>query len=50
MTLREIADAVYSTESSISKYESGKADPNIEMMMRLADYFGVDPNYQLGRE
>ena len=41
---------MYVTESMISKYETGATEPKIDMLLRLARFFGVDPNYLLGWE
>ena len=37
------------TQAGISKYELGKAEPDISMLIHLADYFDVSVDYLIGR-
>ena len=37
------------SESTIAHYEQGRRTPDIETMIILADYFGVNIEYLLGR-
>lgn len=37
------------SQASISKYEKGIAEPDINMLIRMADYFHVTVDYLLGR-
>lgn len=36
-------------KSTYGKYESGARSPNVETLIRLADYFNVSTDYLLGR-
>ena len=45
----EVADAIHVTRQAYSFYESGKREPSLEMVKRLADYFGVTIDYLTGR-
>jgi|AKYZ01.1.fsa_nt_gi Helix-turn-helix. len=46
---RELASQLQLSKSSISMYESGFRHPNYETLAMIADYFGVDMNYLLGK-
>lgn len=46
---RELASQLQLSKSSISMYESGSRHPNYETLAMIADYFGVDMNYLLGK-
>ena len=37
------------SQELISHYETGKSKPNIETLIRLADYFNCSTDYLLGR-
>ena len=36
------------SQNTISRYETGKREPSIEDLKRIADYFGVSVDYLLG--
>lgn len=36
------------SQASISKYEIGSAEPDINSIIRISDYFGVTTDYLLG--
>lgn len=36
------------SQNTISRYETGKREPSIEELKRIADYFGVSVDYLLG--
>lgn len=42
-----IADAMGIDRTTYSKYETGASEPNIDMIRRLANYFGVTIDYLL---
>lgn len=50
VTQRELADAIGYTESAISKMLAGKTIPSINIVIALADFFGVSVDYLLGRK
>ena len=41
LTQRELADALHISQTSVSKYERGESEPDLEMVVLMADYFGV---------
>lgn len=47
---KEIANQIKKTTDTISAYEKGKAEPSIDMLIKLADYFQVSVDYLIGRE
>ena len=49
MTQEELAKLINSTKANISKYETGKVEPNIETIRFFADYFDVSVDYLLDK-
>lgn len=49
MTQKQIADKFGLAESTISMYEAGNREPNLEQLNEFADFFNVDLNYLLGK-
>lgn len=49
LTQKQLAEKFYLDDSSISKYENGKALPENELLQNLADFFNVSVDYLLGR-
>ena len=45
----EVAKAVDVSQSVYARYESGKLDPSLETLSKLADFFGVSVDEVLGR-
>ncbi len=50
LTLRELGTVLGLAESTVSQYETGRREPGSEVLLRLADYFGVTVGYLLGAE
>lgn len=48
-TQKEIAEAVHITEVSYQRYEYGTVRPSLDVLLALADYFGVSLDYLCGR-
>lgn len=46
---QEIADYLHIKQTTYSKYELGKINIPIEIMIKLADYYHVSVDYLLGR-
>ncbi len=46
----EIAKKINISQSNYSKYELGKIEPNIELLIKLADIFNVSIDYLLGHQ
>lgn len=45
----DLAKVLYVTIGTISNYENGVHLPDIEKLVKLADFFGVSTDYLLGR-
>ena len=41
ITQRSLAEALHISQTSVSKYERGESDPDLEMVIKMADFFGV---------
>ena len=46
---RELAKCLHVSTSAISNYEQSLRYPDIDMLIRIADYFDVTTDYLLGR-
>ncbi len=49
LTQKEMSDILDISKSNISKYESGDVEPNIDTLIKYADYFRVSIDYLLDR-
>ncbi len=49
-TQTEIANYLNMQQGSYQKYEVGKAEPNIQTLIKLADYYHVTLDYLVGRQ
>ena len=47
-TQREVAQTLKIPQSTIAKYETGKLEPCIETLGKLADFYGIDLNWLIG--
>lgn len=45
-----VADAVGISRQAYGLYETGKREPDLETLSKIADYFGVTVDYLLGRD
>ena len=50
MTQAELADRLGISKSSVSMYERGNREPELDLLQRMADLFGVSAGVLLGRE
>ena len=41
MTQRKLAAIFHISQTSVSKYETGEAVPDLETVVKMADFFGV---------
>ncbi|MBQ5329268.1 MAG: helix-turn-helix transcriptional regulator [Oscillospiraceae bacterium] len=41
MTQEKLAKVFHISQTSVSKYETGEALPDIETLVKMADFFGV---------
>ena len=49
-TQAELAEKINYSDKSVSKWESGNGAPDIYILMKLADIFGVTVNDLIGKE
>lgn len=47
-TLKQVADGTGLTESAVSRYESGKREPNGRVISYFCKFYGVSADYLLG--
>ena len=41
ITQKELAEALHISQTSVSKYERGESEPDLEMIIKMSDFFGV---------
>lgn len=49
LSQKQLAAILKTTNSSVCDWECGRAEPNLGMVARIADYFEVSCDYLLGR-
>lgn len=49
LTQRQLADFLKIAQPSYIRYENGSAEPTLENLVKLADFFDVSVDYLLGR-
>lgn len=50
MTQQEVADKLNTSQSNITKYETGALEPNIETIKQLAEIYNVSTDWLFGIE
>ena len=50
MTQGKLAAIFHISQTSVSKYETGEAVPDLETVVKMADFFGVSLDEFVGRE
>ena len=50
VTQRQMAEYLKITQPSYIRYENGTAEPSLENLVKIADYFDISTDYLLGRE
>ena len=50
LTQMQLADKIHVGQSTISEWLTGKNEPSIESLWKLADYFDVSVDYLIGRK
>ena len=50
LTQEELAKVFSVTRGSLANWEIDRANPDVDTLNKLADYFGVTTDYLLGRE
>ena len=48
-TQQEVADQLNVKQTTYSKYELGKINIPVDVLIKLADYYGVSVDYLVGR-
>lgn len=48
LTQQELGDRLSVSQSTITMWENGKRQPDIETLEEIADFFNVDMNYLIG--
>lgn len=46
---QRLADAIFVTQPSINKYENHNIEPEIAILIRMADFFDTSVDYLIGR-
>lgn len=49
LTQRQVAERLKISQPSYIRYETGKSEPTLENLVKLADLFDVSVDYLLGR-
>ena len=49
ISLQELAEALKSTKSTLSRYENNIMQPRATFVQKMAEYFGVTTDYMLGK-
>lgn len=49
-TQQQVADETNLTQFTYSNYENGKTQPDLQTIIKLADYFGCSIDYLLGHQ
>lgn len=50
LSQQELADKLGIAKSTVSMYENGNREPDLETLERIADLFNVDMDYLIGRK
>ena len=50
MTQQNLAKVFHISQTSVSKYETGEAVPDLETVVKMADFFGVSLDEFINRE
>lgn len=50
LTQKELAKILNITDKAYWSYESGRTEPNIDTLIKIADYFDVSLDYLCGRQ
>lgn len=48
ITQQELADKLFLTQKTINSYETGRTQPNIETLCKIADIFDTSVDYLIG--
>lgn len=48
LTQEQFSEMFQVSKSNVSKYENGSIEPNYDLLVKIANYFGVSTDYLLG--
>lgn len=49
VTQKQLAEAIGISQQSINKYENHNIEPDIDTLIRIADFFGTSVDYLIGK-
>ena len=49
LTQEQLAQRLFVSRTALGQYERGEREPNLEILVRIAEYFNVSVDYLLGR-
>ena len=49
LSQRELAERINVSQQTVGSWETGRSEPNSDMMLRLSELFGVTLDYLLGK-
>lgn len=49
LSQKQLAVILQTTNSSVSDWERGRTEPHLNLVVQIADYFGVSCDYLLGK-
>lgn len=50
LSQKDVAKSLFISQTCYSSYETGRTEPNIEMLYKIADFYRVSVDYIIGRE
>lgn len=50
LTMKDVAEGIGMKPDTYRNYESGRLEPNLSTLTKIADFYGVSTDYLLGRE
>ena len=50
LSQKQLAEKVNVSQQSINKYENQNCEPDIDMLISMADYFGTTVDYLIGKD
>lgn len=50
ITQKQLACALETTQRNISYFETGQVEPDLTMLWKIADFFGVSIDFLIGRK
>lgn len=50
LTMKDVAEGIGMKPDTYRNYESGRLEPNLSTLTKIADFYGVSTDYLLGRD